>query len=339
MVLQLLDLPRTLLCQRSISHLIQASLEGDFVNCSSSESVYQTQNNNVISHQMVQRSTQIKQLSQKKDHNDAHHIQTTDENNRERKREDKDMNFKQSISLLLLALGLHWNCSCSTSIENRKCVKKADKGQNCTTDKGCKEGLSCQNKLCQPSSQAGQACRSDFTCSGELICQQNFSTNKHLCVTAPKEGEACIELGANGKKPKWCALGLGCDPDSKKCIKPPGAGKKCLKPDNLCAPGLGCQFRKDGTSICEPVTAGKGDKCTNVRECKPSLYCKFLGTNAGTCQPQVDDGGTCTEGGECKTGSECFPGQSKGDGRCRKIPTKAGENCFQTCGPSLFCDF
>lgn len=126
------------------------------------------------------------------------------------------------------------------------CVPYPKEGEACTTI--CGYGLSCdiETQTCRPVPTKGEACqfscREPFVCAaGTCIdrvpvggacpagneCEQLLICNTmHLCAE-PKhvaEGETCTGLDGD---PVVCDDGLGCDFESKKCVKAKAKGSSC----------------------------------------------------------------------------------------------------------------
>jgi hypothetical protein len=112
-----------------------------------------------------------------------------------------------------------------------------------------------------------------------------------------------------------CAPGFACI-DGITCGPLPGEGEPCAGVE--CAPGLGCDFGRDG-SICI-VPRGEGGECMSDRSCASELHCG----PSGTCEADLPAGEPCSAGNECA--GICAPDASGGLS-CRDRPA-AGDPCL-----------
>jgi hypothetical protein len=144
-------------------------------------------------------------------------------------------------------------------------VERKDLGAPCADPfHPCKPGGVCRDFVCAKAAGAGEPCSVDSDCDPALSCLQG------KCATRPGEGAACDAIGQ-------CARGLGCDLETKKCVKPvrvrfPDA---CTAETRLCEIGA-CAIDPGSTkgrcpsilpdgSQCDP--ANKGAQCDDFAAC------------------------------------------------------------------------
>jgi hypothetical protein len=206
-----------------------------------------------------------------------------------------------------------------------RCTARLAVGQSCTEARleRCVYGANCINFQCDTQSAIeGQRCPSGSACGPELRCERLVSSGSRCerrlayggacsdsiqcatglaCAGTPGAGEldggvvgdaplgTCRELQAGEpcSNKRGCARGLGCDPDTRRCV-----AIKYVSPDEACD--------------------------ENVRRCKNGfcVHADFLLTTEplpvyGVCFAHFDDGAACANELECQPPATCGP-----NGRC-----------------------
>jgi len=193
-------------------------------------------------------------------------------------------------------------------------------GAPCENETECQKGLFCSAGACTQAPGEGAECAEAVYCAPGLACDQADS----LCKQPPGSGEPCA-MGPDG--PFVCGPGLACIEGL--CGAPPGLGQPCAAL-SVCAEGLGCDFRPDG-SFCDHLH-GLGGRCETDRICEPDLFCDF---HTLTCEKRRLAGATCKDGNECAQGLTCLPDPLAGF-TCEPIPG-AGQPCMDRCVEGFFC--
>jgi len=209
--------------------------------------------------------------------------------------------------------------TCLYNVE-RRCVPKGGVGAPCEGAEQCEVGLVCSEGFCAEAPKEGEPCKDGIYCAIGLACDLHTAT----CAPLPDYGEPCA-LGPFG--PFVCKEGLACK--NGVCVEPPGLGLECAS-DAVCAEGLVCDFRPDGSFCDNPHLLD--EPCQADRTCAQGLFCDFT---VGKCAKKRTEGAGCAMGNECADGLTCFPDKDLGF-TCHKIPA-VSEPCYDTCGEGLFC--
>jgi len=230
------------------------------------------------------------------------------------------------------------------------------KAQACLSAIGsasCDEGagtalLGCDG-LFAPAADSGGACYEASDCKSATEGCGGASCAR-TCQAAGAQGQPC-------PRDTSCSAGLRCDPGTSLC-QPPAP------------PGAACQpfasFQCDATSFCDSTTemctalpsSGQACRPTSPR-CTGAAWC-----SAGTCQPRLGSGVTCTTsdacestlfcdtaltpdscqarkavGGTCQASTHCQDGLRCTSGACVAART-AGQSCvsISDCATGLSCD-
>jgi hypothetical protein len=225
--------------------------------------------------------------------------------------------------------------------------------------------LHCHNVIA-PGAGPGQTCFGDGECEGGTCMQMGSTACPGVCVAYPPLGTPCT------------AVPLTCDPTVEYCgpgDSDAGSGNVCLlrkqqgdacTQDAECAYGWQCV---DGT--CGPLPlAGADDACGGLApDCEEGLYCDATGhcvaqgkngapcflepacqsgltclggneVTAGTCEPWLDAGQTCTPGAMgCPLSQLCDSASSTCVMQAPNYPVTYGEACTQDadCYDDLYC--
>jgi hypothetical protein len=201
-------------------------------------------------------------------------------------------------------------------------------GSACSFDTPCESALRCVQDICVALPALGEPCDATFECGGGAVCE--MKQEGALCVTPPALGEPCLEVAS-----RWCAVGLGCHPETRLCGEGGAEGELCYPTGSSdperCLAGLGCYFGQDGRNTCRPISA-RGGECTTDVNCAPEDYCDL---SALRCAERVGPEGACSAGNECAAGLSCQPGV--GGVACRPLPA-VGEACVWECGGGAVCE-
>lgn len=194
-----------------------------------------------------------------------------------------------------------------------RCVRPASVGESCAV-LPCDGTSWCDNQSLRCAPRAGEAQNCDFVpCTEGLTCHYGPPDYIGVCVTEPREGESCAEVGCS--EDLWCdgnaicraraakdqpcydqpcAEGLVCS-DAFACIEPPAAGQPCAQGE--CEAGAFCDFTVAfptcvaGAAVAEP--------CSGHRQCA-SGYCP-----AGYCDHPPQRGESCERTLVCAIGTSC----------------------------------
>ncbi|MBL9107580.1 MAG: hypothetical protein JNL82_42225 [Myxococcales bacterium] len=187
-------------------------------------------------------------------------------------------------------------------------------GERCTRWEECIDGFCAAQTACEgvcvARSPVGGACGSGQICTDDAYCWQG------TCRARAGAGEAC------GGHWQWCRDGLWCDgyrPESEsrhhhrpeqqgKCSPGRGEGEPCAPEhsmeDELCAPGLFCDWGEDRPVCRRPLA--EGEACGWLDACADGLHCaglelggghpaghKFGVRKRGACTRALDAGDAC----------------------------------------------
>jgi hypothetical protein len=207
----------------------------------------------------------------------------------------------------------------------------------CTAQVGC-EGV------CKARARRGEACGDDRICDEHTYCERG------TCKARADVGAEC------GGHWQWCRDGLVCDgysppvenehhssPGTKgRCSVGRGEGEACVpqrRSDELCAPGLVCDWGVDKPVCRRPLAAG--DECGWADACGDGLVCAglvlgglhpsgqvFAARRRGRCAPVLDAGDAC----DPQTYVSGCPGSMLCDERTRVCRSRghAGDPCVSS---------
>lgn len=165
----------------------------------------------------------------------------------------------------------------------------------------CGRGLRCSNGRCVEGLQLGQECGDYRECRRGLVCNGRCVTPDSLPSTCSPDRDQCHLLGSrctldHGCQPLafrgesceiavyLCAPGLGCDPETKRCVGFAAEGEPCATavPADICGSGLVCVEEND-RGVCRPITPD-GAPCESDYVCA-SGYCDPANDTCGriTC--------------------------------------------------------
>ncbi len=182
----------------------------------------------------------------------------------------------KKFACLFAALSLACTFTACGGDDNDDSPSKAGKGEACSAEVSCDEGLKCDadSKKCvedkggDKKAAEGEDCKADDACADGLVCKDKKCAKKdNGGDKKAAEGEACEADDA-------CADGLVCK--DKKCAKKDDGGDKkaaegeaCEK-DDACADGLVCKDKK-----CAKKDGGESDvdcaKLTNTAKAVKAL--------------------------------------------------------------------
>ncbi len=217
------------------------------------------------------------------------------------------------------------NATCLGTAD-RTCLARGVDGATCTYTEDCADGFYCAEGICRANPGEAEACADGVYCASDLGCDFESS----ICSTLPPEGEPC-SLGPFG--PMLCAEGLACINGT--CGAIPGENETCAM-NNLCAAGLGCDFKPDeqgNSSICR-TRKDAGALCENDDICDIGLFCDY---GVGACAPFYALGDLCRVGNECGPQRSCMPiTPGARTFTCQPLPGE-GDACFLDCAAGTRC--
>jgi hypothetical protein len=164
------------------------------------------------------------------------------------------------------------------------------------------------------------SCVHPYQCGPGASCwSRDLSCGSFTCWAAAGDGDDCSLVG--------CALGLVCDPPSKKCRRAPlgDVGDPC---DSGCREGLTCVYQSStNSSVCRSIVPG--GPCASSEDCPWYQYCD------STCRPRLSVGAACEPALHgCVRFAWCDPSTS----RC-EATGEVGEPCSALSCLEGWCDF
>jgi hypothetical protein len=185
-------------------------------------------------------------------------------------------------------------------------VANTDESKACSYQWECKTGMYCKptdDKLscggvCAKPLPLGSACTPNDQCEKDTACGDD-GTGAIVCVSLPKDGEACPDFE--------CVTGFVCSyDDGGICVAEAKEGESCKLIDeyygyanctgNLsCVDATGAACATGGTCTCvapaAPAEPGKyGDTCDDT---KPCGYCLYCNPDTSKCEKPTKIGDAC----------------------------------------------
>lgn len=243
-----------------------------------------------------------------------------------------------------------WDCRAGLACQSGTCGAIADP---CTDPDSCGENAACvatRARVCKPARKVGEPCLQTEDCVPSAFCDQGScalrpgdgspcgegvycaaglacGSSSGSCGSIPGLGDPCA-LGPMG--PFLCEDGLACL--SGTCASAPGLAKPCGDGTFVCADGLGCEFKSDGTNVCV-AKADAGAPCSNDSQCQAGTYCEF---STLLCTAVGAPGTPCDDGNECGPLGSCVAPEPGSPFVCVPMPG-LGDPCFSDCAPNAVC--
>jgi hypothetical protein len=171
-----------------------------------------------------------------------------------------------------------------------------------------------------PVIDGGSPCNTDQDCVGGSCVY--LTSCPGTCLAYRTRGESCGSPVQGGSTCTVNGVPTPCEPLWGDCT--PGSGLACDPIAHQCLP------------IPPVVIADAGEPCSIFgATCNTGLYCAGIFPDNGTCEPFVQDGGSCGIGTQCAAGLVCAGyGTSADAGVCRP-PAPVGGSCLTPTGGNM----